>query len=322
VTVAKLFFSYAHEDEALRDELAKHLVMLQRQGLLEMWHDRRITAGQPLDHTIRHELDQAGLVLFLVSPDFLASDYCYDVEVDQAMTGQARGEATVIPVILRPCDWKSAPFGHLLAAPKDGKPVTTWPSRDQAFLDVVRAIRAALSEQRVTRGAGTPAGPGTEPAVDRPKILSRNLEIARTFSERERDDFLHAAFEYMATFFQNSLAALGAQHPGHIETRYRPLDAARFTAVVYRDGKAVARCTIWMDGGRRFTGGIGYVANDSGDTNGLNESLTVETDGREAYLKPLGMAFIGREPPGGKLSTEGAAEYLWSLFLGRIQEDR
>ena len=320
--MAKLFFSYAHEDEALRDELAKHLAVLQRQGHIEMWHDRRITAGQPLDRAIRLELDQADVVLFLVSSDFLDSDYCNEVEVARAMARQARGEATVIPVILRPCDWRDAPFGHLLAAPKDGKPVRTWPSQDEAFLDVVRAIRAALSVQRVNRGVGTPAGPATEPTVDRPKILSRNLEIARTFSERDKDDFLRAAFEYMATFFQNSLAALGAQHPGHIETRYRPLDAARFTAVVYRDGKAVARCTIWMDGGRRFTGGIGYVANDSGDTNSLNESLTVETDGREAYLKPLGMAFIGREPPGGKLSTEAAAEYLWSLLLRRIQEDR
>jgi len=106
------------------------------------------------------------------------------------------------------------------------------------------------------------------------------------------------------------------------ETRYRPLDAARFTAVVYRDGTAVSRCTIWMDGGRRFTGGIGYVANDSGNTNSFNESLTVETDGREAYLKPLGMAFIGREPPSGKLSPEAAAEYLWSLFLRPLQEGR
>ena len=144
----------------------------------------------------------------------------------------------------------------------------------------------------------------------------------RPLSEREKDDFLHAAFEYVATFFRNSLAALEAHHPGHIETRHRPLDAARFTAVVYRDGTAVSRCTIWMDGGRRFTGGIGYVANDSGNTNSFNESLTVDTDGREAYLKPLGMAFIGREPPSGKLSSEAAAEYLWSLFLRRIQEDR
>jgi hypothetical protein len=155
--------------------------------------------------------------------------------------------------------------------------------------------------------------------LDRPKVLSRNLDVARTLSEREKDDFLHAAFEYIATFFRNSLTALEGQHPGHIDTRHRQLDAARFTAVVYRDGKAAARCTIWMDTGRRFTGGIGYVANDSGDTNSFNENLTVETDGREVYLKPLGMAFIGREPPDGKLSPEGAAEYLWSLLLRPLQ---
>jgi hypothetical protein len=228
--VAKLFFSYAHEDEALRNELAKHLAVLQRQGHIEMWHDRRITAGQPLDRAIRLELDQVDVVLFLVNSDFLDSDYCNEVEVARALARQARGEATVIPVILRPCDWRDAPFGHLLAAPKDAKPVTTWPSRDEAFLDVVRAIKAALAERRATPGVGRPAPPGPELAVDRPKVLSRNLDVARTLSEREKDDFLHAAFEYIATFFRNSLTALEGQHPGHIDTRHRQLDAARFTA--------------------------------------------------------------------------------------------
>jgi TIR domain len=187
--VAKLFFSYAHEDEALRNELAKHLAVLQRQGHIEMWHDRRITAGQPLDRAIRLELDQVDVVLFLVNSDFLDSDYCNEVEVARALARQARGEATVIPVILRPCDWRDAPFGHLLAAPKDAKPVTTWPSRDEAFLDVVRAIKAALAERRATPGVGRPAPPGPELAVDRPKVLSRNLDVARTLSEREKERF-------------------------------------------------------------------------------------------------------------------------------------
>ena len=78
--------------------------------------------------------------------DFLASDYCYDVEVKRAMERHDAGEARVIPVILRPVDWKGAPFGKLQALPRDARPVTEWPNRDQAFLDIAQGIRAAAEE--------------------------------------------------------------------------------------------------------------------------------------------------------------------------------
>jgi hypothetical protein len=82
----------------------------------------------------------------LVSADFLASNYSYDVEVQQAMARHHAGAARVIPVILRPVDWHSAPFGALQALPKDGRPVTNWPTHDDAFLDVARGIRAVAEE--------------------------------------------------------------------------------------------------------------------------------------------------------------------------------
>lgn len=101
--------------------------MLKRQGVIETWHDRRIVAGEELGGSISAELESAEIVLLLVSPDFLASDYCYDKEMTVALDRQARGEAIVIPVILRPCEWHHAPFGKLRATPSDGKPVTQWP---------------------------------------------------------------------------------------------------------------------------------------------------------------------------------------------------
>jgi predicted Zn-ribbon and HTH transcriptional regulator len=143
--MATLFFSYSHRDETLRDELEIHLAMLKRQGAITTWHDRRIGAGKEFDNEISHYLDKADIILLLVSPDFLASDYCYDVEMARALERHRSGDARVIPVILRPCDWQSAPFGKLLAAPKDGKPVIKYPSQDDAFLEVVSAIRAAAN---------------------------------------------------------------------------------------------------------------------------------------------------------------------------------
>ena len=154
--VATIFFSYSHVDESLRDQLEVHLAMLKRQGLIEAWHDRRIKAGDDVDVSIAAELERAEVILLLVSPDFLASKYCYDVEMSRAMERQQAGDARVIPVILRHCDWHDAPFGKLVAAPKDGKPIKSWPDTDAAFLDVVSMIRHALPAPR-------PAGPNSAP---------------------------------------------------------------------------------------------------------------------------------------------------------------
>jgi hypothetical protein len=84
----------------------------------------------------------AHIVLLLVSADFLASNYCYDIEVTRAMARHEAGEARVIPIILRPVDWQSAPFGQLQALPKDGRPVRSWPDPDEAFLDIALGIRS------------------------------------------------------------------------------------------------------------------------------------------------------------------------------------
>ena len=142
--VATVFFSYSHVDESLRDQLEVHLAMLKNQGLIEAWHDRRIKAGDEFGNSISAQLEQADVILLLVSPEFLASKYCYEIEMARAMERHDAGDARVIPVILRHCDWHAAPFGKLLAAPRDGKPVKSWPDIDEAFFDVVKMIRAAL----------------------------------------------------------------------------------------------------------------------------------------------------------------------------------
>jgi hypothetical protein len=142
----EVFFSYSHKDEELRDELEKHLSILKRQGVITGWHDRRIGAGREWAGEIDTHLNTADVILLLISSDFLASDYCYDVEMKRAMERHEAGEARVIPVILRPVDWKGAPFGKLQALPTDAKPVTEWPNRDGAFLNVAQGIRAAVEE--------------------------------------------------------------------------------------------------------------------------------------------------------------------------------
>lgn len=155
-----LFCSYSHRDEKLRDKLALHLAMLQRQGVINAWHDREIQAGTEWAKEIDDKLNAAAIILLLISDHFLASDYCYDIEMKRAIERHEAGEAVVIPIILKPVDWSGAPFGKLQAFPKDAKPVTKWSNRDDAFVNIAQGIREAaqsLAAQLAERPAVAPA---------------------------------------------------------------------------------------------------------------------------------------------------------------------
>ncbi|MDV3351612.1 COR domain-containing protein [Leptothoe sp. LEGE 181152] len=147
----RLFYSYAHKDETLRDELETHLKLLQRQGLIQPWHDRRIIAGEDWADEIDDNLNRADIILLLISADFIASDYCYKNELEQAMAQHKAGKARVIPIILRPADWSGTPFRKLQAFPTNGRPVTSWSDRDEAWLNVETAIKEAISTIKAKR---------------------------------------------------------------------------------------------------------------------------------------------------------------------------
>ena len=133
--------------KSLVKELRKHLSILKRQGVIREWYDREITAGTDWKGQIDQHLNSAGVILLLVSADFLASDYCYDVEMTRALERHGQGEARVIPVILREVEgWQLRPIRKLQSLPTDGKPVTSWNIRDEAFADVARGIRNAIGQ--------------------------------------------------------------------------------------------------------------------------------------------------------------------------------
>jgi len=317
--MAKLFFSYSHRDEEMRDELETHLAMLMRQKVIEPWHDRRIDAGSELDDSIDGHLEDSDIILLLVSPHFLASEYCYDVEVAKAMQMQKDNQATVIPVILHPCDWKSAPFGTLLAVPKDGKPVSKYANINDAFLEITQGIRKVAEtlngteDPRDSRKSVTDEGPA---AVQTPFVRSSNLRVKKDFSDYEKDKFMNDAFEYMARFFENSLAELEARTPG-IEYDFKMIDANSFAASLYWKGDQRNNCRIAYRGTGSYPDGITYSAGRMND-NSINESLMVADDGHMLYLSPM-LHMIG--PPGvaDKLTYEGAAEYYWATFIEPLQ---
>jgi DNA polymerase III delta prime subunit len=162
-----VFISYAHEDELLRQQLEAHLSVLRRQGLVATWQDRQIVPGTEWAEEIDVHLETARLVLLLISPDFLASEYCYGIEMRRALERHQNGEAQVIPLILRPVDWEGAPLAHLQCLPRDARAVTEWDNRDAAFRDVARGIRAAIEQlpSTSTQSQPTPAASGAAAAA-------------------------------------------------------------------------------------------------------------------------------------------------------------
>lgn len=152
-TTMKVFYCYAREDIVLRNELEKHLGTLKRTGKITGWYDRDISAGKEWEKEIDVNLNTADIILLLISPDFIDSDYCYSVEMKRALERHDNGEARVIPVILRPVDWEDAPFSMIQVLPTDGKPVnsTYWQYRDEAFSDIARGIRKVINEILASR---------------------------------------------------------------------------------------------------------------------------------------------------------------------------
>jgi hypothetical protein len=140
----KVFVSYSHKDERYRERLEISLAQLRRDKVISTWHDKKILPGKEWDREIDENLNSANLVLLLVSPDFLASDFAYSREMEQALERHESGSAIVVPIILRPCDWRNSRLEPLQALPSRGRAISSWPNRDAAWLDVVQELRRLI----------------------------------------------------------------------------------------------------------------------------------------------------------------------------------
>ena len=164
----EVFYSYSHKDELLRNKLEEHLAGLKRGGQIAEWHDRQIGAGMEWEHEIHAHLESAHLILLLISSSFVASNYCYSIEMRRALERHEAGEAWVIPIILRSVDWMPLEFSKLQALPEGGKPVTEWKNRDKAFVSIARGIRHAV--EVILPGLRSSICPPATTTANQPKI--------------------------------------------------------------------------------------------------------------------------------------------------------
>lgn len=321
-----LVFSYSHADEALRNELEKHLSPLKRMGKITTWHDRRIVPGQEFEHQIDHYFSQADIILLLVSSDFIASDYCYQVEMTNALERHNRGEAVVIPVILRECAWKMLPFGRILAATVDGKPIDKFASHDEGYVQVVDAVSRAIANleakkphQATQISSPVSANPTFQAIETVFAPRSSNLSLPKRFTDLDKDRARREGFEYVARYFEGSLAELKKRHAG-LEVDFHKRDADAFTCAIYMSGSKVGQCAIWRANGRNMGMGDIVYSQDGTIGNAYNESLTVGDNGQLLGFRPLMGIFGAGSSREALLTNEGMAEHLWDMFFEPIKQ--
>jgi hypothetical protein len=141
----KIFISYSHHDEEYREKLEKALSPLKRLKKIEIWDDRQILAGQDWQDQINVNLQKAHIILLLISDNFIASDFCYSNELQNAIEKHQQKKALVIPVIIKPCDFSDLEFARIQALPNDAKPLSTWDNQDVAIQNVVQSIKKAIN---------------------------------------------------------------------------------------------------------------------------------------------------------------------------------
>ena len=149
----EVFISYAHKDRKFRDGLATHLSNLRNQGVISDWYDGDIPPGTEWEPQIMNHLLSAHIILLLISADFMASKFCYSIELQEAIVRHDAKQACVIPIVLRPTDMVGAPFAKLQMLPSDARPISAWSSRDAAYKDVVTGIRRAIQDLYSSMGA-------------------------------------------------------------------------------------------------------------------------------------------------------------------------
>ncbi len=186
----EIFLSYAREDEAMFQKLKKHLRILQRQDLIDLWSDCSVDAGMERDREIYHHLNSAQIILLLISSDFLNSDHCYSTEMKTALERHARREAWVVPIMLRPVYFHRSPFADLQALPSGARPISQWRNRDDAFRDVTEGI-AKIALQMNARQSISSSDPHGEEVLSLylDDFLKQVIDSAREEARRSHRDY-------------------------------------------------------------------------------------------------------------------------------------
>lgn len=322
----KGFVAYSKADFSAVERLMVHLKGLEYEGIIETWYDRQIIPGEEWDARIRAELAAADVIIFCVSADLLATDYIQRIEIPKAIARHDRGEATVIPVILRKCAWEGSALGRLQGIPvkgrtvqdyvRDGDADDVWTTVASTVRDAVRSRQEAPDHNRsISPEREAPPETWIQPSGAKPVIFS---DVGHA-SDLEQDDFTQSTFATILHYFEASLENIKAANP-RCEARLRKLSEDAFEASVYMDGRRLSFCGVFIQNEMRWSG-IGYSNSGVSNRGSMNESLSLVQGERGPRLK--WHALMGAMHHASEIDTNGmdpgeAASYLWSLFIRQL----
>lgn len=303
------FISYSHADEEQLKRLHTHMAMLRREGAIKAWTDHEISAGGRLDSEIKSALEKSDLFLALVSPDYLASRYCYEEEFQHALLLEKAGSIRIVPIIVEPCEWKQSPFKDFKALPKDGKSISEWTNKNIAYLEVVTGIRALLS---ASVKPAVPSAPTTEPNVQ--LQTGRRPRLKRDFDAIQKSDFLDKSFGEIRSYFEASCNELNLTGEGNLKARFETMDQTAFTCSVVNRAMQKGEAHITVRNGKRggFQGEISYLFQRWADNNTSNGFIHVEADDYALFLTKSNFMNPGEVK---KNTAEQVAESLWLEFV-------
>jgi hypothetical protein len=310
---AKISISYSHADDALLARLHKHLAQLQREGSLTSWYDREIHAGSRLDEDIDQELKNADVFIACASPDYIASNYCYDRELESALAREEDGKLAIVPVIFEPCDWLATPLQKFKAVPKDGRPVTEHTNQNVAFLDVVTELRRLLNSLGTKVETKSMSGYAAR-ATSELETMSR-YRVQRNHDELHKRDFVESAFQEIYKFFEASVAEISAVP--EIEARLSPLSENHFSCTIMNRGLGRKFETLQVRRGRGW-GAIDILYGDKVSGSSSHGGFSVDADEYQLYLKPS-LFHTGVSEK--KIDPREAGQMLWDSLLSKVGID-
>jgi hypothetical protein len=302
----KVFISYSHRDAQVLERLHVHLASLRREGLIEEWFDRDILAGDVLDAEIDRELEEAEMFLLLISPDFIASDYCVDKEMRRALERHEVGTARVVPVIIEPCDWASiGMLRRLKAVPEDGLPISEWANANNAYLNIIQELRRVIStELRSTKKVDK------ADSSQASKEAPARYRIRRDFDEIDRGEFRDAAFMAMKEYFRRASAEINSIDGLKARFVDKLPDTFICTVVNSSRNRGVAHITLHLGSSEHSLSDIYYSFNENAPRSTANGGFSVSSDEYQLFLSPS-MFSVEKE----KFSPEQAAEHVWNEFI-------
>ena len=309
----KAFISYSHADEYYVDRLRKHLAMLHRDKLITQFYDRDILVGDQLDREIAKNLADSQLFIAVVSPDFLASSYCYDIELATALEMHQDDRIRVVSVIVEPCEWRKSPLGPFLVAPKDGKAVALWDNENAAFLNAVSEIRLIAEKFGATSRPSERPLPKIDPSAE---ASSKRYVTKRKFDDVAKYKYRTESFGAIREHFRRSVEEI--QLVPEINAHFRDIDSYGFTATVLNEafGRGLGHITVYMGGSAGASmGDIFWSEKENAPPNTANGWASIRSDDYELYFEASPLSFFHDQRDLKKITPEQLAEFLWDTLI-------